>query len=786
MSWFPFFRSSTDADAQPDTGALAHSFHHWMRLKGRGLPSDRIRQQLLAQQAAKASGLRAARALGEALDPGVRFVVISAPQQAALPLLSHHPDAGWLVITGRTVEGLWRCIDVDGERHDLVMDRIPCLHAIEDHGAKTADIRTARALMAQQIRGSWPLFVEAAGLSLVLAAIGIAISFYTMQVYDRVIPSQGHQTLWVLTVGVALAVVLEWLLKLARAALLEPRLKQLDVGISKALLARLNAVRMDQRPGSVGTLASQVQSFESIRTVLSTSTLFLLFDLPMATLFALVIAAVGGPWMALPALILFFMTLLAGALRARRIGKLSASNLTGANAKTGLLVETIEGAEAIKGMGASWRFESRWAALSEANAVQSLALKHETDAAGYLAAGLQQASYISLICIGAVMAIDGQITQGAIVACSILSGRVLAPLASISGLMVQLGNAAASMKALDAIFALQCDNHEVVRPLVPEHAEGDIVFEDVQFAYPGQKQPLKFGQLRVRSGEKVAILGTIGAGKSTLLSLACGLSKPTEGTVYFNGVDQQQLHAGWRSEHLAYCPQHAWLFSGTLRENLAFGLSDVSDEQIMQAAVKTGLWGLVAAHPMGLDRKLSEGGRGLSGGQRQLVALTRLLLAERRYWLLDEPTSGMDDGLEQATMALLKSQLGPDTTLMLVTHRLSLLALVDRVIVLTPQGIVMDGPRDQVLAQLKQRSGQASAAAAGPAAATAARNQPPAPTMTARPIQVATGAPQPGLQGGLPAGLRVNGPATSTPTAPQAPQAPQVAPTAQGSPARLA
>lgn len=726
MSWFFSSRQSAAPDVTQDHAALAHCFQHWMRLKGFALPADRIRQQLTTMTAAgssAASGVALARNLAVALDEHTRFVSIKAPQQAALPLLTHHAEHGWLVITARTVEGLWRCTDAHGARHELVLSASPCLHAIEEHGAEHADIRSAHGLMLSQIRGNWPVFLEAAGLSLVLAAVTIAVSFYTMQVYDRVIPNQGLQTLWVLTVGVALAIGLEWLLKLARAGLLEPRLKSLDVSISKALMSRLSAIRLDQRPGSVGTLASQIQSFESIRAVLSTSTLFLLFDMPLALMFAGVIAAVGGPLLALPAVVLFGMTLLTGLLRARRIARLTASNQTGANAKTGLLVEAIEGAEAIKGMGASWRFEARWAGLSEANAVQSLALKHETDAAGYLAAGLQQVSYVALICIGAVLAVDGQITQGAIVACSILSGRVLAPMASIPGLLVQLGNAISSMKALDAIFRLETDNHEVARPLVPEHTDGDFVFEDVEFAYPGQKQGIRVGNLRVRSGEKVAILGTVGAGKSTLLALACGLTQPTQGTVYFGGVDQQQLHADWRSEHMAYCPQHAWLFSGTLRDNLAFGLTDVSDEQIMLAARKTGLLALIAQHPMGLDRKLSEGGRGLSGGQRQLVMLTRLLLADRRHWLLDEPTASMDDGMEQATIAQLKAALQADTTLLLVTHRLSLLALVDRVIVMTPGGIMMDGPRDEVLARLRQRpdvSATAAQAAAAPVAAAQA------------------------------------------------------------------
>lgn len=716
MKW-PFSKRPEGATPQA-CDALATVITHWLRLKGHPVPVELTRQRLATR--AVPADLVGAQQLAQSLDERTRFVRLDGPQLAALPLLCHHPEHGWLVVTALDAHGLWSCTGADHVRRALVLDGIPCLHSVADGSLQSTESRSALSMMLGRLRGQWAVFLEAAGLSLVLSMIGIAISFYTMQVYDRVIPNQGYQTLWVLTLGVGLAVMIEFLLKLARASLLEPRLKRLDIDISKALMARLNAVRLDQRPGSVGTLASQVQSFESIRGILSASTLFLLFDMPMALIFALVIGTVGGFWMALPAIVLFGLTLSTGLLRARRIARLTASNLAGANAKTGLLVETIEGTEAIKGLGAGWRFEARWAALSEVNATQSLALKHETDATGYIAAALQQVSYVSLICIGAALAIDGHLTQGAIVACSILSGRVLSPLASIPSLMVQIGSARASMKALDAIFKLETDNEAITRPVVPEALHGDIRFEDVDFRYPGQKDPLRIGRLHFRAGEKVAILGTIGAGKTTLLSLACGLAKPSAGTVFLDGVDQQQIHAGWRSSQMAYCPQHPWLFSGTLRENLLFGLPDVSDERLLAACQKTGLWPMVSQHPLGLDRKLSEGGRGLSGGQRQLVAITRLLLADRQVWLLDEPTSGMDDGLEHTTIRLMKQEMRPDTTLLLVTHRLSLLALVDRVIVLSPQGVLMDGPRDEVLARLQQRAPQRPAQTpAAPAVAQA-------------------------------------------------------------------
>lgn len=350
MTWNPFKR--TTAASSPPSAAVATTLAHWLRLKGRPVPAALVRQRQM-ELALPGEDLHGARLLAGALDQQSHFVLLDAPQLAALPLLCHHAEHGWQVVTARTPEGLWTCAGPDRVRRDLVLDDQPCLHAVVDHETERGATRSARGMMLAQIRGQWPIFVEAAGLSLVLSTIGIAISFFSMQVYDRVIPSQGHQTLWVLTLGVGLAVVIEFLLKLARASLLEPRLKQLDVGISRALMARLNAVRLDQRPGSVGTLASQVQSFESIRGILSASTLFLLFDMPMALIFALVIAAIGGFWMALPAVVLFGVTVLTGLLRARRIARLTASSQSGANAKTGLLVETIEGTEAIKGLGAT-------------------------------------------------------------------------------------------------------------------------------------------------------------------------------------------------------------------------------------------------------------------------------------------------------------------------------------------------------------------------------------------------------------------------------------------------
>ncbi|RZS52133.1 ATP-binding cassette domain-containing protein [Sphaerotilus mobilis] len=685
--------------------ALGATLGRWLQLKGHALPRGQIKNVLgrlaipLPGSTDDWTALVAEAAIE--LDPGAHFVKLDGPDVAALPLLSRHDEHGWLVVLSRASQGLWLAQDASGKRLDLPLDGQPCLHRIVMDEGREGHASAAQ-LVREQFRNNRSVFIEAGLTSLLLTIVGLLVSFYSMQVYDRVIPSQGYQTLWVLSVGVIFSIVLEWFIKVARAHLIEPRLKEMDLNLSKAIFARMGAVRLDQRPPIVGTLASQLQGYEMIRGVLSASTLFLLFDLPMALIFVTVIAFIAGPMMAAVPLVLFPLATFAGLLQRRRMNRLVASSVDTGNRKTGLLVESIEGAETIKGLGAGWRFEGRWAGLVETNASQTLQIKHLTDATGYLAAAFQQIGYVAMVALGATLTIQGHITQGALIACSILSGRVMGPSAMIPGLLVQLAHAAAAMKGLDAVFKLKRDNDGVERPIVPGAVRGELRFEGVEFAYPGRNSVLNLAQLHLKAGERVAVIGPIGAGKSTLLGLASGQFKPSKGTVYLDGMDIAQLHAGWVASHIAYMPQTSWLSSGTLRDNLLLGQPDLGDEAVIDACRKTGLWRLIGQNAKGLELPISEGGRGLSGGQRQLVALTRHLVADKRIWLLDEPTSGMDEGMEQHCVGILAEALKAGQTMLLVTHRPALLALVERIVVIDPNsgGVLLDGPRDQVLAHL--------------------------------------------------------------------------------------
>lgn len=370
------------------------------------------------------------------------------------------------------------------------------------------------------------------------------------------------------------------------------------------------------------------------------------------------------------------------------------------NRKTGLLVEAIEGAETIKSGSGSWQVLSKWIDTTEEALHHEMALKRISEKSAFVSSLLQQVSYIGLIAVGAYLAAEGHMTMGALIACSILSGRALAPVAQIPGLIVQAAHSKAALEMLEKVYALELDNHDVERPLIPGAINGRFNLERVRFAYPGAPKGLSIQSLSIQPGEKVGVIGPIGAGKSTLLRLLSGMYRASEGRVLLDSLDIDHISRAFLGERIGYLQQDHRLFSGTLRENLLIGIPDPGDEAIRSAAAKSGLLPVIANHPKGLDLIIAEGGKGLSGGQKQLVAFTRLLLSQPNVWLLDEPTASMDSGTETRCLQVLKETLTPQDTLVLVTHKTTLLGLVDRIIVIANHQIVMDGPRDEIIQKL--------------------------------------------------------------------------------------
>lgn len=622
------------------------------------------------------------------------------PNPARLPAITWLPSQGWTLVRSQTPAGDW-VLDMQGRAFSAPSGtRLKVARLVMPSKAVDCTGKPAFRLFRQTFLAHKGTFLEGAAATVVVNILALATSMFSMQVYDRVIPTQGYSTLWVLTIGVVLAMVFEMVLKLARSYLMEKAIVSMDTRLSREIFRRLLNVRLDQLPGSVGSLSAQLRGYETIRGFLSASTLYVLVDAPFGLFFIVLIGAIAAPQIAAIPLAFLLICIVFGLLVHRKVDQHAIKSTAAGNLKTGLLVETIEGAETVKAGGGAWGALSKWIDVTDEAIRNDLKLRSISEKSGYISGMMQQVSYVALVAAGAYLAAEGQLTMGSLIACSILSGRALAPASQIPSLMVQFAHAKAAMAGLEKVYALQTDNHSVERPLLPERVSGHYTLERVRFSYPGSPQALAVPQLTIRPGEKIAVVGPIGSGKSTLLRLLSGMYQPSEGRILLDGLDIDQISRDLLSEKIGYLQQEHRLFSGTLRESLLVGIADPGDEAVKAAAARTGLLEAISSHPKGLDLPIAEGGKGLSGGQRQLVALTRLLISKPEIWLLDEPTASMDERTEQSCVQALQQQMTATQTLVLVTHKGALLNLVNRIIVVANHQIVMDGPRDEVLSRL--------------------------------------------------------------------------------------
>jgi ATP-binding cassette subfamily C protein LapB len=459
-------------------------------------------------------------------------------------------------------------------------------------------------------------------------------------------------------------------------------------------------IRLDQLPQSVGGLAAQLRGYETLRNFLAGITTQVLVDAPYALFFLGVIYLIAG-WLAFIPLAFLCLSVMIGWYFKQQIALLAQQANGASHFKTGLLVETVEGAETIKSGQGGWRMLSRWMNTTDQARGYELEMRTISDSSQHMVVSFQQFSYIALIASGALMVSQGELTIGSLIACSILSGRILTPVASIPHQLLLWAHTKAALTSLDEIWKLQDDHHGQVQPLVLNSIKGDYQFENVT-AYYGDSVALTVTKLQIKPGEKIAVLGPVGSGKTTLLRLLSGMYKPQEGRIRLDNVDLAHLSKPVLAEHTGYVHQEGRLFAGTVRENLILGLLDPGDEVLLSVARKTGLLQtVIAAHPLGLQRPISEGGIGLSGGQRQLVNLTRAVLRKPTIWLLDEPTASMDGSLEMRLKTVLNDALKPQHTLVLVTHKTDMLDLVERIIVIAQHKVLMDGPKHEVLKQLQ-------------------------------------------------------------------------------------
>lgn len=638
------------------------------------------------------------------------------PDPSEVPALVYRPpaaaaadasaDDGWAIARGTNAQGHWITDHWDAaasqwreQTHvDLGRHQIAALRLKRQFSASSSPVFQLIRTEIAQHKG---LLVEAALGGAMINVVALATSFYSMQIYDRVIPAAAMQTLLVLTLGVLAAIAFEMIAKVTRTALYERLIDAVDQRLARAVYLRFLSIRLDQMPQSVGALAGQMRGYETVRGFLTAATTGLLVDAPFALLFMAVILAVAGPiaWVPLGA---FILSMAIGLYFKGQVQALAERSNRASNQKTGLLVESVEGAETIKSGQGGWRMLSRWMATTDDARDSEQQMRGISERSQHLTSALQQLTYVLIVALGALLVSRGGLSFGGLIACSILAGRVLAPVAMVPNLLVQWANAKAALQGLDQLWRLQDDHHGHDQPVVLHEVHGNYRLEGVQAQYGGSKA-LMVPVLAIRAGEKVGVLGPVGAGKTTLLRLLSGMYKPHDGRVLLDDVDLSHLSKPVLAENLGYVQQDGRLFAGTLRENLILGQIDPGDDAILQAARKTGLMDAVIARaPKGLQQEIFEGGTGLSGGQRQLVNLTRAFLRQPRIWLLDEPTASMDRGLELHVTQALKQGLSAEHTLVLVTHKLEMLDLVDRLIVIANHQVALDGPKAQVLARLQQ------------------------------------------------------------------------------------
>ncbi len=616
-----------------------------------------------------------------------------------LPVLVLIPSKGIRIFIEKMSDGNFKAEGAEGIEY---FEQIPKgskvleIKEIKEINSKTTASKMFLKIAFEQKR--YVIYAIIASFSINIFAL--VTSLYSMQVYDRVIPTGGINTLISLSIGAFIAILIELILKISRSKVLDNANKNMDMEYSHRIFDTFLKIRCDALPQSIGLLSGQLQSYSTVRSFISTFITYVFVDFPFAIFFLFIIILISGFELAFILFLFLIISILAGFLYKNKIDALSKLSTIASYKKLGLLVETVENAETIKTTNSGWKFQNRWNSLTNNSVEDDLKIKHFSETSTYITNFIQQLSYIALVGMGAyIVSSSDKLTMGSLIAVSILSNRVLMPFTAIPSLFVSWSKAKMSINDLNNIFKLPSDNEGITKPLNPVITNTDLVCNNVQFAYNQDGVVLKTKVLKITQGEKIGILGVIGSGKSTLLKILAGLYKPQEGIVTLNGIDLHQISREKISKTIGYLPQNVQLLSGTLRDNLLLGMVGIKDEDIIEASKLSGLITLINSLPQGLDTLVPEGKDSVSSGQKQLIGLTRLIILNPDIWLLDEPTANIDDMTEKIFLNLLNTYLS-NKTLVIISHKQNNFNVVNRVLFMYNNEIVLDGPRNEVFAQL--------------------------------------------------------------------------------------
>ncbi|MDY0009230.1 MAG: type I secretion system permease/ATPase [Bdellovibrionales bacterium] len=581
-----------------------------------------------------------------------------------------------------------------------------------DSRAGPAQIETGRDWFWGAIWRHKKIYYEVMLAAVVINLLAVASPLFTMNVYDRVIPNSAFNTLWVLAFGVFVAYMFDFFLKILRAHFVDTAGRKADNLIGARVFEQMLAMKMAARPPSVGVHAANLKEFETLRDFFTSATIIAVIDFPFIIFFIFLIWLIAGPVAIVPA-ILVPLVLAVGISLQKPLDKVVKESMREGAYKSSLIFETLSGLETIKAQAAEGHMQRKWEELNEitsrthvkARALSSFGVNVAGTAAGLCSVGM--------VVYGAYLIADGQMTMGALIASVILSGRAMAPLASVAAILTKFSQSKESLVRLNELMS-----SPVERPLGQTFIslpvmKGKLDFRDVVFRYPEQKTPaLNNISFAVKPGEHVGIIGAVGSGKTTIERLILNLYQPESGSVQIDGVDVRQIDPADLRRNIGVVQQTPYLFFGTVRENITLGHESVPDAAVLRAAEMAGVMTFLRDSEAGLDTQVGERGENLSGGQRQAIAIARALLYNPPILLLDEPTASIDPGSERRLYGHLK-ELIKDRTILLVTHKSAVLGLVDKLILMDRGRIVAAGPRDEVIAKLQSGAFKAHAGQEG-------------------------------------------------------------------------
>ncbi len=545
-------------------------------------------------------------------------------------------------------------------------------------------------------------YVESFLATIVANVLTLASVFFSMNVYDRVVPTQAYVTLWTLAIGTALAIALEFVMRLLKSRLIDIGGKRADLAINAALLKEVMAIRLESRPQSAGIFASAMREFDALRDFFSSASMVALADVPFGLLFLVLIGLVGGPLVWAP-LLAIPVVVGVGCVVQRQWMEATRQGMKEAGDKQSVLIETIAHLEIIKAHQAQAYLQERWEKSNHAAAQAYQRVRSSSNLLLGVTSSLQQWVTVCMIVAGVYMIHANQLSLGGLIACVILAGRAMSPMGSIATLISRYQQAHSALQTLDALMQRPKDTQSASMGLVPQTLQGELKAHELSFTYPqtNDQAAIRGLTLHIAAGQRMALLGRVGAGKSTLLRLLAGLYTPAGGSVRLDGLEMQQIQPQWVREHMGYVGQEPHVFLGSLRDNLVLADAAIRDDQIVQVLSQVGLYEWVAQHPLGLNMPITDLGGGMSGGQRQQVCLARMMLRDPKLVFMDEPTAHMDAQTESLVIRALSTWLAGRTVVM-STHRTQLLVLAQHVALLDAGKCVAVGPKDEVLNQLSQ------------------------------------------------------------------------------------